>query len=352
MKKLDWKKTIIKKNLKIKDAVKSLISSQMQICLVIDLNGKFYGTITDGDIRRGFLKGYDLNTPILKIIKKKSMYCNEGASKITIRTIALKKSINHIPILDKNHKISSLYSFQNTVYKKYKSENNNLFLVMAGGFGKRLLPYTKKTPKPLLEVRGKPLISYIIKHAKKFHFKNFYISTFYLKDKIKKYFRENKDLKINPSYIEEKNPLGTAGCLYFLKNKMDQNQNVVVCNSDIITKIDYSELLKFHDKNKSDLTMVVKLNKETSPYGVVNVKSGVIVDLEEKPDNFSFINLGIYVLSKKTVNTIKKKFTNITDLVARKNSNLKTIIFPINEDFLDFGKKEVYLKNKNLKIKL
>ena len=152
--------------------------------------------------------------------------------------------------------------------------------------------------------------------------------------------------------IEEKNPLGTAGCLYFLKNKMDQNQNVVVCNSDIITKIDYSELLKFHDKNKSDLTMVVKLNKETSPYGVVNVKSGVIVDLEEKPDNFSFINLGIYVLSKKTVNTIKKKFTNITDLVARKNSNLKTIIFPINEDFLDFGKKEVYLKNKNLKIKL
>ena len=120
MKKLDWKKTVIKKNLKISDAVKSLISSQMQICLVIDFKGKFYGTITDGDIRRGFLKGYDLKTPINKIINEKSMYCDEGASKELIKEIAIKKSINHVPILNKNHKICSLFSFQNTVYKKKK----------------------------------------------------------------------------------------------------------------------------------------------------------------------------------------------------------------------------------------
>ena len=303
----NWKETILNLNKTLGDAIRSLNKTSKRIVIVMNKN-KFYGVVNDGDIRRGFLKGCKISDPISKIVKKDPVVCLPNTSKKEVRKIMMKNKVDQIPIIDKNKNILGI----NTIDKINDSDLENiLFIIAAGGFGKRLLPITSKKPKALLMINGEPMIEKIIKKASQEGFKNFIISVYYKKNIIKKYLGDGKKYGINIKYLEESKPLGTAGFLSLLK--LNRNTNFVVTNCDVYPEFKYENLLNFHINNKSKATMTVKTHEIINPYGVVNTKGNKIKNIIEKPLIKSFVNVGVYIINSELLKFLKKnKFISFT----------------------------------------
>ena len=209
-------------------------------------------------------------------------------------------------------------------------------LIMAGGKGLRLRPLTKKIPKPLLIVNKKPIIEHIITIAKNQGIKNFYISINYLGHKIKKYLGNGSKLGIKIKYLEEKKPLGTAGSINLIK-KFDKP--IIVTNSDVISKINFKEMLSAHKKSKSPLTIVAKIFYEKDNYGRIIASGNTVKKVIEKLEQNLLINAGIYIIDPKIKKIIKNfEYLDMTDLINRAlKKKLKIKIFPIHEKWLDYG---------------
>ena len=222
--------------------------------------------------------------------------------------------------------------------------------IMAGGKGKRLRPFTQKIPKPLLPVDGKPIIERIILIAKKQGIRNFVISINYLGNKIRSYLQNGKKFDVNIKYIKEDKPLGTAGSLYhYKKTKLP----IIVCNADIISNINYKEMLEYHNKLNSYITIGAISNFEKNHYGNIIFKNNRVKNIEEKIEKKFFINSGIYVLNPNIKNFFKKKkFLHMTDFIKMAILDKKKVhVFPIHENWYDYGIKEKYLNQKNVKFK-
>lgn len=330
------KKNILLFSKKISEALKVLNNSKAKTVFVINKNQQLIGTITDGDIRRGFLKGYGINKNLIFFMRKKFKFIFEkDLNNIQkINKLFSSKDIEQIPVLNKGNKIiNTIFSDEN----KKLNLINNPFIIMAGGIGKRMLPLTKKMPKPMLKINNKPMIEHIINKAKFFGFFNFYISTNYLRDKIEKYFRDGNKLGVNIRYLKEKKPLGTAGSLSILNN-IKYNGPVVVVNGDLVTDINYESFLKYHKKNKSNLTIATHLEVETKDFGVLETAHKHVVDLNEKPTLKTKINTGMYILEKKIIKKIKKNtFLNMTDVIKKNIKKKKVFSYPIYENWSDVG---------------
>jgi len=327
-----WKSTLLKDNKTIKDAIISLNKSTLKIILVINhKNNKFLGTVLDGDIRRGFLKGLKLNSSVAKVLNSKPLVVKINKK----RNYKIPKNtadITQIPLINTSNKVEGLLIENKINFQKKNFKNN--FLIMAGGKGKRLMPLTKYIPKPMLEIDGKPILEHIILNAKNKGFYNFYISVNYLKNVIKKYFKNGNKLNVNIKYIEEKIPTGTAGSLKIF-NK-DNKLPIVVCNGDVLCDVDYEDLLNFHKKNKSIATMVIKSKTETLKYGVAFNKESRLKSLSEKPSyNYNIIT-GIYILNYEVRKYINKQNYNMTDLFLKLiKLKKKVYIYPIFENWED-----------------
>ena len=208
---------------------------------------------------------------------------------------------------------------------------------MAGGFGKRLLPLTKKTPKPMIKIGNKPIMQHIIENGASVGFNNFFISVNYLKKKIENYFGSGEKFGINISYIKEKKPLGTAGSLALLN---DNNKlPIVVVNGDTVTGINFKNLISYHKKNKSHFTIVTNMERKKRQLGIIETKSNRVTNIVEKPIITTKINTGIYVINKDLLKYIKKnKFLSMTDLIKKIIKKKKKILsFPIYESWEDLG---------------
>jgi dTDP-glucose pyrophosphorylase len=317
----------------IKFAIKMLGRLDNQFCLVMGKHKNILGTITDGDIRRGLLKNYNINDKVEKIYRKKPVVTRKTLSFKEIKNVLIKKDITFLPLINKKNKILDIYD-----YKK-KNEVNLIdcqMLIMAGGKGLRLRPLTNKTPKPLLIVKKKPIIEHIITIAKKQGITDFYISINYLGHKIKKYLGNGSKLDVKIKYLEEKKPLGTAGSLNLIKKF---NKPIIVTNSDIISKIDYKEMISVHKKNKSMLTMVAKVFYEKDNYGRIVASGSVVKKVIEKLEQNLLINAGIYIVDPKIKKIIKSsEYLDMTDLINRAlKKKLKINVFPIHEKWLDYG---------------
>jgi NDP-sugar pyrophosphorylase family protein len=215
---------------------------------------------------------------------------------------------------------------------------------MAGGFGKRLMPLTKNTPKPLIKINKKTLLEIIIDNFNKYGFSNFIFSTFYKSNKIKSYFIKKKINNNKIKYLVEKSPLGTAGCLSLLNYKTVK-QDILVHNGDVITDLNINNLLKFHRDTQSDITVCAKESLNTSHFGQILFKGHKIKKIIEKPTEKNFINAGIYVLKKKIIKNLPKKYINMTTLIDTKikqGANVK--IYPIYEYWVDIGRKDILEK--------
>ena len=328
-----WKKAVLNHDVSIFDALKNLEKSGFQIVLVVDKKNKFLGTLTDGDIRNGIIKGVNLNSKIVSLVNKKPFILNENSSYEEALVLMNKKKVNHIPII-KNKKIIGIYTRAN-FQKYFVFENKNIFFIMAGGRGLRLKPLTNKTPKPLLKYKNKKLIEHTILKAKKAGFNNICISVNYLKDKIISFLGNGKKYNLNINYIEEVKKLGTAGSLAYLRNKT--NLPIIITNCDIISSINFSQLLDFHKNQKSDLTVVIKEFESQNPFGEIKIKKKRIINIIEKPISLSYINAGIYVINPNLLKYIpKNKLFDMNLLIALLNKKNKNVMpYPITSKWMD-----------------
>lgn len=330
----NFENTLLTAESSIEDANKSLTKSSLRICLVIDERKKLLGTVTDGDIRRGMLNGLSLKANIFSVLNKNPFVVPEGLNSDAIRQIMVSNKIFQVPEVDKEYHLLNLYCIDQLFEQK---KLKNKFVIMAGGRGTRLKPLTDNCPKPMLVVKGKPILLRIIEQAKSEGFSDFAISTNYLSHIIQDYFRDGSEFGVKIDYITENKPLGTAGSLTLLKEP--PSIPVMITNGDVISDIKYSDLLNFHLKYKSDATMAVRLQERINPYGVVSMDGIKIVGISEKPREQFHINAGIYVVSPNSINILRKNSEcDMTDMFEDlRTSKFNTFAYPIHEPWLDIG---------------
>lgn len=335
VKKDDINRAIISMDSSIGDAILNLEETGLQITIIADNNSTLLGVITDGDIRRSFINGYNLESSVTKIMTSSPLVVDSSVQRNEANRIMNEHKIKHIPVVDKENRIVDIFKLDD-FYEGRQYENS--ILIMAGGFGKRLMPHTKDCPKPMLPIKGKPMLEHIIVRASSQGFNNFIVSVFYLADQIKDYFKNGETWGVNISYIQEETPLGTAGALSLISAK--QTNPIIITNGDLLSDINYGDLLDHHYKLNSDATMVVKEHEIQNPFGVVNVNEYIINSFEEKPVYRSLINAGIYVLNPDMLNFLEQNVhCDMPTLFKRIiNNDHKASVFQMHESWIDVGR--------------
>ena len=335
---MDIDKIIIDENYTIKQAIKQLDDCAKKI-LLVQSNGKLKGVITDGDVRRWILKGGDLTAKAVEIINYKPIYItnNDRANALEIMK---KSSIDALPIVDEKGMISSIVFWDDIEISSVKKKTSIELpvVIMAGGLGTRLYPYTKILPKPLIPIGDIPIAERIINKFEEYGCKEFYLTVNYKKNMIKSYFGEiEKDYEV--SYVEEDKPLGTGGSLYLLKGKIDKT--FFVSNCDVLIDADYADIYKYHKESKNIITMICAVKNLTIPYGVIELENdGKIKSMVEKPE-FSFLtNTGMYIVEPEVIDIIPKNeflgFPDIIDIYRDMGKNVG--VYPITEKcWMDMG---------------
>lgn len=331
----------LRENSTIKEALEIIDKGSMQIALVVDENDMLLGTLTDGDIRRGLLKGFDLSSSIEQIVFKTPTIAKISDTKEDILKIALSKKLHQIPIVDYFGKIVGIKEIEELVKPKDKI---NKVVLMVGGLGTRLRPLTETTPKPMLKVGNKPILQTIVEKFAEYGYTDIVMCVNYKSDIIQDYFKDGSDFGVNIEYILEEQRMGTAGALSLLRDK--PNEPFFVMNGDLLTNVNFEHLHNYHIATNSVATMCVREYDFQVPYGVVNIKDSKILSIEEKPIHKFFVSAGIYMLSSEVLNYIpKNEFFDMPTLFEKLISlNQNTVSFPIREYWLDIGRMEEYKK--------
>jgi dTDP-glucose pyrophosphorylase len=339
-----WRSAILPSNATIAQAISNLNEVAIKIILVVNEGGVLEGTISDGDIRRGLLKGLDLKSPIETIIHRNAFVVPPELDCKLVMQLMVANKIQQIPVVDKKHRIVGLHTWDEITLPAARP---NLMVIMAGGMGTRLRPHTNNCPKPLLEVAGKPMLEHIIDRAKLEGFSHFILTIHYLGKMIEDYFGNGKRFGVQIDYLRESSPLGTAGALSLIQPKPDSP--FVVANGDVITDIRYGGLLDFHVRHRAVATMAVRTHEWQHPFGVVNIDGVEIIGFEEKPIIRSHINAGVYVLEPLALNTLAKNdHCDMPTLFERLQQNAhRTVAYPMHEPWLDVGRPDD-LKQANI----
>lgn len=338
------KNILIMPNSTIQEALKIIDKGAIRIAIVIDGNEKVIGTLSDGDIRRGLLNGLSLESSIENIYFKEPMLANINESKELIVQKAISKKLYQIPIIDNDGRLVKIADLASLI--KTKTRQNRV-VIMAGGLGTRLRPLTENIPKPLLKVGNKPILETIIENFAKYGFINIIISVNYKADMIKEYFGDGSNFGVNIEYVEETKRLGTAGALSLITNR--PQEPFFVMNADLLTNVNFENLLDFHTFENSVATMCVREYDYQVPYGVIETEGSNIVSIKEKPLHKFFVNAGIYILSPQVYEQIpQNEFYDMPTLFEDIIENsLKTVSFPIHEYWLDIGRMSDFEQAQN-----
>ena len=342
-------------NSTIKSAIQILNKYGVKTLVVLNKKKKLIGTLSDGNIRKSILKGFKLENPINNVFNKNPIFTYEDDINFKkLRQIFLEKKIHLIPVVSKKKifkKIIFLEDVIDTNYIRNSNQNSNNIgiVIMAGGRGVRMLPYTKVFPKPLLPINDTTVLDEIISKFLNYNMNKFFITTNYKHEMISSHFKNYKP-KINYKLIKEKKSLGTAGSLSYLKNFKEEI--FLVTNCDVIINENYNNFLKYHIKNKNDLTIIASKKFIKFSYGICLLdKKNKFLGFDEKP-NYSFLfNIGFYIINKKELKIIKKnQKLNMDELISKLKKNKRKIgIFEIDDgNWKDFGNWESYIyNNKN-----
>jgi dTDP-glucose pyrophosphorylase len=352
------KNFIIDKKSTIKLALQKMKKFGTKCLFVCDNDNKLLGSLSDGDIRGALLKQKKISSNIYKIINFYPKYVYQQdlkKNKNILKNLFEKFHLEAIPIVNSEKKIKKLVFWsdlfkKNRIFKKIKilkSPKNNLqVVIMAGGIGTRLKPLTNALPKPMVPINNKTAIEHILDFFKKYGFRRFFISVNYKAEILKLYLKEiSKTLKI--IFIEEYKFLGTVSSLKLIKS----NSDFLLTNCDVIHKVDLEDFIKFHYKNKYDLTLVAAKKKYHIPYGVCSIKNNIFEKINEKPNLNFYVNTGLYIIRKKLVDLIpQNKIYNVTDLIKKaKQQNYKIGIFKIKDtkwyDIGNWGELDRTIKN-------
>ncbi len=336
---LIWREAILPPSATIGQAIRNLNEVAIRIVMVVNKAGVLVGTVSDGDIRRGLLKGLDMNSSISSVVRSSALVVRPEMGRDIVMQLMQANKIHQVPIVDEYHHVVGLHLWDVITTPLMRS---NLMVIMAGGKGARLLPHTENCPKPMLPVAGKPMLEHIIDRAKSDGFTNFVLAIHYLGQMIVDHFGNGEGMGVRIDYLREESPLGTAGALSLLKPT--PNHPFVVTNGDVITDIRYGEVLDFHIRHAATATMAVRQHEWRHPFGVVQTKGVKIVGFEEKPISRSHINAGVYVLDPAALNVLTPNaHCDMPTLFERLQlSDSHTVAYPMHEPWLDVGRPEDY----------
>lgn len=340
----DLKKYIGYENTTVMKAMEMIDFNAKGIIYIVDDVGRLTGSLSDGDIRRWILKTGSLDGTALQMSCKTPVSVFEEES-YKCEELMNSKQIKSVPIINKNYEVIDIY-FKNGETDKGMPENRHMLdsipvIIMAGGKGKRLYPYTKILPKPLIPINDIPILERILNRFYQFGVTEFYVTVNYKKEMIKAYFAEIHHPYVI-RYVEEDQPMGTAGSIRLIKDRL--TKPVIVTNCDILIDIDYADVMEHHCISGNDMTIVSSLKHTTIPYGVLHTKEqGVIISMEEKPQLSYIINTGMYIINPEFFKWIPDNdVSHMTDLAEKMiRMDGQVGIYPISEkSFLDMGQFE------------
>jgi len=320
------------------------------IALVVDLERRLLGTITDGDVRRAVLAGTDLESPISVILVKK--ISTQYPKPVTARPETDRKALmalmhehvlRQIPILDNDGKVVDIVMLDDLI----PTQDLQLqAVIMAGGLGTRLRPFTDDLPKPMLPVGGKPLMELMIEQLRQVGIRRVNVTTHYKPEIISNHFGDGSSFGVELNYVNEDTPLGTGGALGLIDVPAEP---MLVINGDILTQVDFRAMLAYHQENRADMTVAVRQYDIKVPYGVVECEGSRVCTLKEKPQMHFLVNAGVYLLEPSVYEFIPNgEHFNMTDLIQwLLDSDRIVVSFPIFEYWLDIGQLTDYEQAQN-----
>lgn len=338
---------LIDKGARIRDALQQLEDTERKTLFLVDERKSLVGALTDGDVRRWILSSGDLDGVVDAVCNRDPITAQEDYDLDTIKHQMLSQQIYCIPVVDENRKVLDILVwdivFGDETLPATRAPVSVPVVIMAGGKGTRMAPFTSVLPKPLIPLGDKTVIELIVDSFTEFAVNEFYLSVNY-KSRIIKSFFDELDPPYSVAYVYEDKPLGTAGSLQKLAGKLAGD--LIVTNCDVIIRADYHDLLKNHQDNDNDITMVASLKNYSIPYGVCELhENGSLKEIREKPEYNFLVNTGLYVLKSDVLSLIPKNevfhLTNLMDKV--KSQGGRVGVFPISEKaWLDTGEWSEY----------
>jgi dTDP-glucose pyrophosphorylase len=331
-------------SMSLREAIRVIDKGAAQIALVADGDRRLLGTLTDGDVRRALLRGESFDTPVERVMFTNFRALPTSATDEEVLALMRRETLHQIPALDDQGRVISLFLLEELIKPK---QRHNPVVIMAGGQGKRLYPLTQSCPKPMLRVGGKPLLEIILGQCIDAGFQHFYLSVNYLKNQIKDHFGDGTLWGVRIDYLEETRPLGTGGALSLLPQK--PTEPLLVLNGDILTRVDYGRLLRFHQEQQAAATICVRQHTTQIPYGVVQLDEIHVLSLEEKPVLSHYVNAGIYLLNPALLDLVPRdRFFDMPQFLEKAMQHHHRVnAFPIHEYWLDVGQPETLEKAHN-----
>lgn len=334
-----WQNSVVRPGVPLREALQCLDKGALQIVLVVSEGGKLEGVLTDGNFRRALLRGDDLAAPVETAMTRQPVVAREESDRHERLALLRTAGVHHLPIINKTGLLCDLVTIDELTGL---SEKPNWVILMAGGLGERLHPLTRERPKPLLEVDGKPILEIIVEGFAEQGFKNIFLSVNYKAEMIRSHFGDGSRWGVEIRYLHEEKRLGTGGALSLLPQNPDAP--FIVMNGDLLTKVTFDEMLRFHAEHEATATMAVRDYCYQIPYGVVDLQDSYIRAVEEKPEHRAFVNAGIYVLSPEVLAHIPaNEYFDMTTLIGRLVQNtMKAAAFPLREYWIDVGRLEEF----------
>lgn len=335
MKMEDWKKTFISPEATVKESVQKINTAGKQIALVVDNEtNQLIGTVTDGDIRRAILRDIPFESPVTVVMNSNPKVAKWNMTDEELHEYIMQLGIRHLPIVNEVGEIVGL-KILDEFYEKEANQHN--VLILAGGLGSRLGELTKNCPKPMMKIDEMPLLEINIRRLKGQGFRNFFISVNYLSDVIEEHFGDGSLLGVKINYLKESERLGTAGPISLLPNISEEP--FLVLNGDLLTNLNFSDLMYFHKANSHDMTICVRKHEYVIPYGVLDLEGSSVLKIQEKPSYTKFINAGIYIMNHNVLDLISKnEYFGMNDLLNKAvNNGLNVECYSIKEYWRDIG---------------
>ena len=339
-----WKDAVVGPEDTVLSTIESIERGVLQIALVIDDDGRLLGSVTDGDVRRAILNGVSLDQPASRVMNETPFSVTPDYDLENLKATMIARRLHQVPVVDQSGRVIDLVVMDDLV--KGSQTQDNWVVLMAGGLGKRLHPLTESTPKPLIEVAGKPLLEIILENFINQGFERFYISVNYKGEQIKQHFGDGGKWDAEIRYLDEDQPLGTAGALSLIPET--PKKPLIVMNGDLVTDIDFTNVLDFHKDQQAVGTMGVRAFDFQVDFGVVEIENDRISAINEKPVHKFLVNAGIYALEPEVLAEVKRG--TVVDMPSLFEDWLrqgrKCAAFPIHEYWLDVGRIEDLEKAK------
>jgi dTDP-glucose pyrophosphorylase len=339
----DWEHTLVGPETTLREALETIDRTGTQMALVVDGRRRLLGTLSDGDARRGLLRGLGLNDRVSAAMHTQPTVARAGEDTQSILTTMRGLGLHQLPIIDTRGIVVGLQ-----VVDDYFAQptRDHWVILMAGGLGSRLQELTRDTPKPMLKVGSRPLLETIVRGFAEQGFRNFYFAVNYKAEQIEAHFGNGSALGVEIRYLRERKRLGTAGALSLLPEL--PSKPILVTNADLLTKEDYGDMLDRHTASGADATMAVRDYEMQVPFGVVRHRDGVIEGIDEKPTQRFVVSAGIYVLSPTAVRQVPSDtFFDMPALFEQLvRTGGHTRCHPIDGYWLDIGRVADYEKAK------